>query len=498
MSSSLDQWQRLSPVSVVFFLGKAVVRLIKDALPVFAPMAVVIFASGNKLFTSSLAVAAIIAFLIGRAILQFWFFKFRRDGDKVLINDGVLQKNHRVIRFSRVQNINILTPIYFRPFGLVTLQIETAGSKGSEADLAGIPLSLADYLRELILKYQSENVSDQQEQFSSDHATVGKSTIVSSASLKDVIAYGVSSNGVFLFLALLAPLFGTYARKMANLLEDNITRLTSFLGGSTEATAVLLLLGLVAAMFLFSIIGAIYRYYGYQLTNEQQTLKRRSGLITHFEESLKLIKVQAFITQSNFIGRMIKRQNVILGQVSAASPGKPGKKNIFIVPARKEQQIPALLSLVFDNSPSTIPEEKIDRRFILKTWLVSFVAPIAIVTGLLARNEGHFYLFTATATSLVALLLVIKRWSMFRYGFTDGYGFFRSGLFGFKKTLFPIYKVQFAEVRQSPLQRRRNLASLRISLASNTIVIPYISLDIAEHYLKVIRETVAANKQPWY
>ncbi len=499
MNSDLEHWQRLSPLSIIFFLGKSVVRLIKDALPTFAPVAIVIFASGNRLTTTTFIAAGLAALLIGGAILQFWFFKFRRDGDKVLINDGVFQKNHRVIRFERVQNINILTPVYFRPFGLTILQIETAGSKGNEADLAGVPAALAAHLRSSILEFQQSNVSVDGEQLV-DNNNPEKGTVVASASLSDLVAYGVSSNGVFWLLAVLAPIFGASFGKFDDIISDNFSKIEALFGEGLAAIVTMgtvLLLGLLVLMYLFSILGAIYRYYGYELTKNQQTLKRNSGLITRFEESLKLVKVQTFITQSNIIGRWIKRQNIILGQVVSSASGKPGKKNLFIVPARVAAQVPELIKLVFADAPVVIAEERIDRRYILKTWLVSAVLPLTIVS-LVFAPDSYWYFVIPLALALLALLLVIKRWSMFRFGVAGGYGVFQSGLFGFKRTLFPLHKIQQVEIQQSPQQRYRNLATLKISLASNQIRIPYIPTARAEQWQELIRLVIATNKSLWY
>ncbi len=128
-----ENWQRLSPLSIIFFAGKQVSHLIKDALPSMAPLAVVIFTSDNKAWWSFAIASGLIILIVISAFLQFWFFKFRQHASKVLINDGVFKKNHRVIQFDRIQNINILQPLYFKPFKLVTLQIETAGAKGKEA-----------------------------------------------------------------------------------------------------------------------------------------------------------------------------------------------------------------------------------------------------------------------------------------------------------------------------------------------------------------------------
>ncbi len=504
MSKPLEHWQRLSPMSVIFFIGKFLVRLIKDGLPTFAPMLVIILASDNKLIMMLILGAGLLTLIVGGAILQFWFFKFRQHDDQILINDGVFQKNHRVIRFERVQNINLLSPIYFRPFGLVTLQVETAGSKGNEADLAGIPVASAEQLRRQILEYQQSNPSKQATETATDE-NHENSSIAATASLKDLVAYGVSSNSVFLFLAILGPAVGAFFNSFEDVVEDkikqNIIPIIDFLGGGLSGNFVLGLLflgGLIVLMFLFSILGSIYRYYGYQLSRKQQTLKRQSGLLTRFEESLKLVKVQTFVTQSNLIGRWIKRQNVILGQVVSAQNGKQGKRNVFIIPARTEGQIPALKNLVFADAPSDIPENRIDRRYILKTWLLLFFLPLVLASIPFSMKISFWILAASILASLAILPLVIKRWSMFRFGFTGTFGIYQSGLFGFKRTLFPLYKVQHTAIKQSPLQRRRNLATLKIYLAAGTIVIPYIPMQQAKQYLENIRTAIETNKSPWY
>ncbi|MBE9548661.1 MAG: PH domain-containing protein [Proteobacteria bacterium] len=504
MSKHLDHWQRLSPLSVIFFIGKFLVRLIKDGLSTFAPLLIIILASSNKLIMMAVLGAGLLTLMLGGSVLQFWFFKFRQHDDQILINDGVFQKNHRVIRFERVQNINLLSPIYFRPFGLVTLQVETAGSKDNEADLAGIPIATAEQLRRQILDYQQSSRG----KHATETATVENhenSTIVASASLRDLLAYGVSSNSVFLFLAILGPVVGAFFNSFEDATEEmikqNIIPIINSHGGGFPGNFMLglvLLAGLIALMFLFSILGSIYRYYGYQLSRKQQTLKRQSGLLTRFEESLKLVKVQTFVTQSNIIGRWIKRQNVILGQVVSAQNGTQGKRNIFIIPARTAEQIPALKSLVFADAPTDIAENKIDRRYIIKTWLLWFLLPLVLPSIPLSMKIGFWFFAVPILSSLIILPLVIKHWSMFRYGFTRTFGIYQSGLFGFKRTLFPLYKVQHTVIKQSPLQRRRKLATLKIHLAAGSIVIPYIPMQLAKQYVETIRTATEVNKSPWY
>ncbi len=504
MNNSLTDWQRLSLFSVIFFIGKTLISLFKQALSTFAPMLLIVLASNKKLTVILLLIAGLSLLIIGNAILQFWFFKFRREGEKILINDGIFKKNHRVINFDRVQNINILTPIYFRPFGLVILKIETAGSKGNEADLSGIPAATAATLRTEILQHQ-QSVSAQSSGYSATDTSEDDSKLVVSASLKDLVAYGISSNGVFFFLAIFGPLLGlfftSFEGSTRTFIRQFIVPAFEFLGdgSSGKVGGILLLVSFVILlMFLFSILGAIYRYYGYKLSSQQTSLKRHSGLLTRFEESLKIIKVQTFVTQSNFIGRWIHRQNIILGQVASSHLGQPSKRNTFIIPARKQSQIPELRKLVFANAPDEIPEHAIDRRYVLKTWLIWFVFPMMLVAANYLTQQSYQAAGIAVLFSLAMLPLVIRRWHMYRFGHAQNYGAFQSGLFGFKRTLFPLYKVQRTEIRQSPLQRRRNLVTLRISLAAGEVVIPYISMQQANQYLESIQNAIKTNRAPWF
>ena len=505
-SDKAKNWQRLSPLSVIFFIGKFVTRLLKDALPSLAPLAVVIFSSDNKAWLTLSIAAGIVALVIIGSILQYWFFKFRQESNKILINDGVFKKNHRVIQFDRIQNINILQPIYFKPFELVTLQIETAGSKGNEADLSGIPRDFAEYLRNQVLQ-QIENRETSSSELDQNN-NIAQEQLIAKASLSDLVKYGVSSNGIFWFFVFLAPLFSMADDFLEKwITKDDFSSFAEFLGGGIMGEIFIvfvILVTIIVLMFGFSILGAILRYYNYRLTlrdqnNQTQTLKRSSGLITNYEESLKLQKVQAIIFQSNFIGRWLKIINLTLGQVSSSQVKAKNKRSLFVVPARTSQESLSIQQTVFKNSPDQIQTKNIDKRYINKTIALKVFFPSLFFTIFLYLSNNNLYTFGLPfALSLIALPLVIKRWKAYRFGMKDGYGQFERGLFGFRHVLFPLYKVQRAEVRQSPIQRRRNLATLKIYLASNQLQMQYIPIDEAKKWLEVIGQEIEETNLAWY
>ena len=63
----------------------------------------------------------------------------------------------------------------------------------------------------------------------------------------------------------------------------------------------------------------------------------------------------------------------------------------------------------------------------------------------------------------------------------------RGGLFGDKAETLPIIKLQNVEVNQSPYQRRKALANVKIYTAAGSVTIPYIShykaVELADYLL---------------
>lgn len=496
-----NQWQRLSFLSVIFFIGKTITHFFKDALPGMAPLLVIAFSSDDKTWAITLIAIAAVGLTLISSFLQFWFFQFKIDKNRVLINDGVFKKNHRIIQFDRIQNINVLQPIYFKPFSLVTLQIETAGAKGNEADLAGLPDTYAETLRHQVLQYQSTHSGPSGDDETNEENA--QQEPLATSSINNLVKYGVSSNGIFWFFVVIAPLIGMGEELIGQWVDkDDFNQLASYFGGGLAGNIILIagiLASVITLMLLFSIIGAIFRFYGYQLTLGSNTLKRSSGLLTNYQESLKLPKIQAVISQTNFIGKWLRVENMTLGQISNNQKNQQSRKSLFIVPARTKEQVQSLSDLLLEDYPKAIPTEGISRRYITKTVILKLFLPstlIAIIAFLITDITWVFAF--PFVTSIGFLPLVIRRWKAYRFGMKDGYGRFERGLFGFRHVIFPLYKVQKVEVKQSPIQRRKNLATLKIYLASNRIQMQYISLHQANNWMHRIMKQIENTKQPWY
>jgi putative membrane protein len=74
----------------------------------------------------------------------------------------------------------------------------------------------------------------------------------------------------------------------------------------------------------------------------------------------------------------------------------------------------------------------------------------------------------------------------------------RSGLLGFRTVGLLFRKVQRVTITQSRYQRRKNLASLRLNMASGTVRVPYIDLDTATQLRDYILYKVESSQRAWH
>lgn len=493
------QWSRLSPVSIIFFFTRVLSQLFSQALPALAPLGIVIFNSESKSSTASLLLIGASTLVIIDSVLQYFFYKYKVELDKVIIHEGVLKKKQRVISFDKIQNINIVQPFYFKFFNLVTLQLETAGSKNNEANLAGISFEQAESLKNNILSQRAEINNGEDE---TDISTiVDPDLILSSATTKDLVKYGVTSNGMFWFFVFLAPFFGA----LDNIIEEwigkeNITWLIDQLGGGFSGGfvfALAIILSIIILMISFSILGAIFRYHNYKLTFNKNTLKRHSGLLGTHEESAKLPKIQAFVNQTNFIGRWLKVENIALKQASGAQNNQNTRKSLFVIPTRNRKQSQKLLNVILNLDDFHSKLYKINKRYILKNWLMLMFIPL-FLSILLSTASNSFYPFLILLLGLPLWPLIFLRWKNFGYAIDEKFATFRSGFLGFKRITFALFKVQRVMFVQSPMQRRKNLATLKIYMASDRITIPYIPISHAQHWFDKISYQVETTNENWF
>jgi putative membrane protein len=273
--------------------------------------------------------------------------------------------------------------------------------------------------------------------------------------------------------------------------------------------SILILIGVSVVMLLLlpliSVLGALVRHYGYRLGVEGETYRKNSGLLTRHDESLKRHKIQAMVLKQNFVARYFSRTNMQLRVASAGSGIDGGQlptgaKTTFLVPALRKNELTELVPEFFPGCRfDNVQFSRINRRrfsMVILGWAI--LPPLLLVTALLMFLASWKFIVMLPIVAALAWSVISRIWNKIGYGVVGDYGFIRRGFLGTQTTVFPLFKVQKIDIRQTPGQRRKGLAYLSIHLASHTLDVPYMCIQDANNFRDLALYHVESSNRAWY
>jgi len=147
--ASLQEEKRQSPVAILIILQRLFVMIIKSAWPVF----VFYFINPQSKFEyimTLIGIGAVALSTVGSLISYFTFY-FRLEETELVMRSGFFNKTFRTIPFDRIQTISFTQNIIHRIFNVVQLDLDTAGSAGSELAIKALSHQEAQAIKSFIL-----------------------------------------------------------------------------------------------------------------------------------------------------------------------------------------------------------------------------------------------------------------------------------------------------------------------------------------------------------
>ncbi|MFT5311982.1 MAG: putative membrane protein [Paraglaciecola sp.] len=505
-AASAHQWRSLSPIAIIYFASSSI-RTIFGNLVYLLPAIYIGYAkfvAHPEIWLP--VIAGLLALLLLFAVASFRVYRYRLTATNIEIRSGIFKKMHLNLPFERIQNVKIEQPLYYRLTGFACLQLDTAGSSTQEAKVVALPLNFAEQLKQRIL---GQALAATQEQGPSEQgiaAPDSPETVLNRRSLTDLIIHGITSNRIWIFLGGLAPFFDNIAEKAEEWLtligidfKDLFSLQTHSLwqvGLYTISLAVLIMLLLVS----FSVIGSIISFYGYTLSKVDDRYIRRSGLLTKHEVSMRLSRLQMIVRKQDWLDALLGRVNLKFEQSSdkANNQSASAQSNKIIVPSVKPQEAEQLIADAYpDNALHKIDFTPISPRFILR-YIAWYLLPMWLISSGLALSKHNISLALLILLMFLLLsLLVILRWHRWGFARDSEYIYLRKGLFGVDYYCFPTYKVQQTEFQQSLMMKRRQLASVKLVLASGSLSVPLIPEQKAYSLINDTLYKLESSQRSW-
>ncbi len=549
--SESGAWRRTSPFAILFFIGRTIksfTRSLIQLIATFGALAVLIERNPQVALAIPVGIAAIVA----AGVLQYWFFRFRIEEDRIHIHQGVVRRTALDLPFDRVQGINVERSLIDRILGLVTVSLDTAGSATAEGQLPSVTSELADDLRTRIRAHRPAKVADDigagdvpaapadgvARESSARADSAGQVLLELGAG--DIVRIGLANRNLVVAAAFLG-IFGQSVDFAADTLRPILESAGDAFAGAGVLVQALVVTGFVLLGLAIVLLGALLRYHGFTLWREGTAYRTRAGLLTQREVVVETRKIQQLTLSHNLILRLFRRHRLralpaalLPNQGGADTPGLQ-LAEVLEVPLLQGPEAEDLRTRLFGREGgalSLLPRSPGFRRvsphyiraLTLRISVTTAFVALPFLIPLLQSNAGTHLadavqgllgetpLLGAGSPGTVALgvflwwLVVIPpaaligwvRWR--RQGYLhDGDGLAsRSGFVGRKVDAFLFRKAQSVEVTQSPLQSRKDLATLHVRLACGQVVVPYLDLGEASWLRDHILYRVESSRRRWH
>lgn len=397
-------------------------------------------------------------------ILRWARFTYTFDGRRLVIDEGVFTRKQRVVPLDRVQQVEMISKLRHRIFGVTVLRVDTAGGGGAaEVDLSVVSVAEAARLRSILLPEDAAPASPP-----SDVATVAP--VEPSAAAPPLVALGVGRLALAgmtgsELAVMLTILF--WAGQVVDDLPDSFIRdvasgitAPASVGGFLTAAAVLLVVwfGLAAA-------ASVLKNFGFVMRRAGEDLRVTRGLFDRREASMPIHRLQAARVRASFVRRALGLVEVVLQSAGSATGGSNGVARID-VPIVAADRVPSLLDELLPAPPPApatyVPAPVAARR----RAIVRRVAPAvvaAVVLGLVTRSgwallAGALLVASAVVAGELAYRGLAHAWD--REILVA-----RAGGLARETVIVPAAKAQSTRLRSSPFQRRAGLATLFVDVA---------------------------------
>ncbi len=490
--SSFQEEKRQSPVAILIILQRLFVMIIKSAWPVF----VFYFINPQSKFEyimTLIGIGAVALSTVGSLISYFTFY-FRLEETELVMRSGLINKTFRTIPFDRIQTISFTQNIIHRVFNVVQLDLDTAGSSGSELAIKALSHQEANAIKAYILDRKATLPTQTEAIEISNEADnpVQQGRLLLHLSVPDLLKIGVSQNHLRTVGIMLAFILGLSQYADELLSKEKEEAIWLFIFGSAVIIALLTVLLFVGAFFL-SLLNTVLRYYDLSLLQSDGGYTITAGLFTKTEQSAQHQKIQLLEWRNNPIKRLFGISTLYLKQAASATLKN---KSTLVVPGCYLPQIEAVRDSYFSNfNKDDFKEYVISPLVIGRIVLYLGVVPALIFCSINFMKTWWALLFLAWIPIVWMLArLYYKKW---RYAISPKGIYLTKGFLGQRAAILRWYKVQSVTLKQSPFQRRKDLATLEFSTAGGNLTVPYIPLAHAKELKDYVLYAVEQSKEKW-
>ncbi|PPK95505.1 putative membrane protein [Nonlabens xylanidelens] len=519
---NLSTPQRQSKKIIAFYLFKS----IKGLLFYFLFAAIGTRSMGEEAWYIIALISFVAIMSLVSPVIKYIYFTFHLESDELIIQKGLIQKERKAIPLERIQSINITQNVVQRILGIVSLEVDTAGSKAKELEIPGLDREFASQFKELLQERKEEIVEvfnvetesaivdndlESNTEFNDTTAnTIKKETTykklkdqietpILKLGLMDLLKVGITQNHLKSGGLAIGVVFGSWYN-IKEILEEYFGdwleqfSFENVISGTSIGLAVAAIVAFLFFSVIISLILAINKYWNFSMVKKGADLEIEMGLLNKKEIKIPLSKVQILEFHSNPLRKLLGFQTAQIFQAQSTND----KLSHVSVPACTVAHQKVLQHLIFKQ-----PVEETEIELICNPWsharLRFYILSIFIIPSV--GTAIYFEQYLAIIPLLLFMILLICM--AFMYGKKskivkdDDFVVFKKGWLFPKTIISPIFKTQAVEKWRSVFLKRRREAHFKLHTAAGTRGLRYFKEDQLNTLINTVNNQVICSEQKW-
>lgn len=468
-----NQRYQLHPIS-------AVVNFIKGLKDLVFPFVIIFVANGFQggpaddgnwmSYIPYIVGFSILILMLVSGIIKWKRFVYWFEEDELRIEYGLFVKKKRYIPFERIQSLNYTETILHRPFKLVKVTIETAGSgvsQEAEAELTAISkeaakqieIEIATAKKRKSIKHIDEMMENSPQQ---DDVSEAKSIPIFNMSMKDLLILATTSGGIGVVFSGLAVFVSQFSELIPY--ERIYDEVVVFLKFGFFIVALSIFIFMLLA-WMISVILTTLNYFQFTIVQEDDQIVLTRGLLEKKKVTIPTSRVQGIRIVENPLRQLFGYCTVIV-ESAGGSLGDQDKK-IRLFPLVKKSMIKDPLYTLFPHFDFEPQWKAAPRRARPFYYRLDFLWMVPLVLGI----SYFYYPYGLLSLLVIPLVLLLGLWQHSSAGIALTSNQLSLRYRGISKFTFFIEKkrMQSLEVKQSPFQKRKELASVETTIKSGLL-----------------------------
>ncbi len=465
----------------------AISTVLKTLRELLIPIIIVFFfgggGSGGGIFGDFRFISVFLGILFVYSLVHWLRYTYRIEDNELRIEFGIFVRNKTFIPRHRIQVMNISAGILQRMFGLVSLNVQTAGGSTPGATIQALTREEAEAIKAELAPEEETEVA---EEFAGDDSEIARGERPPALQTatepepdyyltwKNLLIAGTTSGSFGIALSIV----GTIMSQLDVLVDDEVL-LDQAEGLFTSGVSfiIALVIGMIIFAWLLSIFGTILAYANFAIYRKKKEILIKRGLFEKRQVSIPYSRIQAVRIQEGLLRQPFGLATLY---VDSAGYGEQSGQSTVLFPlirrSEAEEFIRNMVPEYLHEANLVTPPPAALRRYLIRTTLPFIMVAVALYFIL---PFWHFALLLLPFGMVMGYL----RYQAAATGVDDNTIVIRYRNLAKTTAIVKRFRVQAAIGWDNWFQRRLGLKSLSIHIASSDTGAVFSARDFKEDFI---------------